>query len=421
MPHRDHGLTVGAATAINRDLTGGIIVVWRHSLLIAFAFALVLAGCASATPDPAPASTTPLATRALDSAVEQRQVASPTPTVTRSTQAPTMMPSHTAQPTVTTTPSDSSARTYTPSPSASPAPSATYTPDPYAGLTIADLRARRYGDGELEVLETLAATSAFTRTLFRYPSDGLNIYGFMNVPAGTGFFPVVIVLHGYIDPNVYQTLAYTTRYADALAQAGYLVLHPNLRGYPPSDDGPNRFRVGMAVDVLNLIGLVKHWGAREGALAQANPVQVGMMGHSMGGGITLRVLAADDGVRAAVLYGSMSADEATNYEQIKVWSGGERGHGELSTPREDLARISPIYYLKDIKAAVSIHHSDDDATVPPEWSTQLADQLLALDKKVEYFRYVDTPHTFRGDADRLFIERMTDFFTRHLRPPREKD
>jgi dienelactone hydrolase len=31
-----------------------------------------------------------------------------------------------------------------------------------------------------------------------------------------------------IDPAIYNTLDYTTLYADALASAGYIVLHPNL-------------------------------------------------------------------------------------------------------------------------------------------------------------------------------------------------
>ena len=75
----------------------------------------------------------------------------------------------------------------------------------------------RYGDGELQVEQVLAVTNAFTRTLVTFPSDGLTIYGFMNVPQGEGPFPVVLVLHGYVDPARYNTLTYTTGYADALA------------------------------------------------------------------------------------------------------------------------------------------------------------------------------------------------------------
>ncbi len=93
----------------------------------------------------------------------------------------------------------------------------------------------------------------------------------MNVPQGDGPFPVVLVLHGYVDPATYNTLTYTTRYADALARAGYLVIHPNFRNWPPSDNGPEEYRVGQAVDVLNLIALVQKQGGQPGPLQHADP------------------------------------------------------------------------------------------------------------------------------------------------------
>jgi dipeptidyl aminopeptidase/acylaminoacyl peptidase len=237
----------------------------------------------------------------------------------------------------------------------------------------------------------------------------------MNVPQGEGPFPVAIVLHGYIDPDEYNTLAYTTRYADNLAQNGYLVLHPNLREYPPSDSGPNRFRVGMAIDVLNLLAIVREQAGQPGPLRRADAQAIGLWGHSMGGGITLRVITVDPGIRAAVLYGSMSGDERMNYERVLYWTGGERGHEELETPEEALRRISPIEYLERIEAAVSIHHSAADAVVPPEWSHDLCERLDALGKRVECFTYAGLPHTFRGEGDRLFMQRVVTFFDTYLK------
>ncbi len=345
-----------------------------------FVLLIALAACAPATPvDPTPVAPT----------------ATPSP-------VPTATLTPTGTPTATPTPS--------PVPTATPSP----TPDPYAEYTVSGLAARDYGGGTLQIEETLAVTAAFTRTLVTFPSDGLTIYGFMNVPQGEGPFPVVLVLHGYIDPEVYNTLAYTTRYADSLARAGYLAIHPNLRGYPPSDDGPDRFRVGKASDVLNLVAIVREQGGAPGPLAQADPGRIGVWGHSMGGGIALRVITVDPGVEAAVLYGSMSGDEAQNYEAVLEWSDGEHGEEELETPEEALERISPINYLDRIEAAVSIHHSDADPVVPPEWSTDLCRRLQALGKTVECFSYAGLPHTVRGEGDLLFRQRTAGFFDRHL-------
>lgn len=302
--------------------------------------------------------------------------------------------------------------TVIPSPTRTPRPTA--TPDPYAALSINALRARSYGGGEVFALETMEANSYFTRTLIAYPSDELSIFGFMDVPVGTGPFPVVIAIHGYIDPTIYTTLDYTTKYADSLARAGFLVLHPNLRGYRPSDSGDNLFRVGMAIDVLNLIALVKEQGGKPGALAKANPAAIGLWGHSMGGGIATRVMTVSPDVDAVVLYAAMSGDEKLNYTAIDRWTDSMLGQEELQAPESAFERISPVNFLQYVRAAVSVHQGLHDELVPPAWASSLCSQLKALEKPLECFTYPSQKHTFSGADDTLFKDRVIDFFTRTL-------
>jgi dipeptidyl aminopeptidase/acylaminoacyl peptidase len=289
----------------------------------------------------------------------------------------------------------------------------TPTQDPYTSLTIDALTVRSYGGGELDIIDTLEENETFTRYLITYPSDGLTIYGFMNVPNEGNHFPVALVLHGYIDPAEYDTLAYTQRYADALAGAGYFVIHPNFRNYPPSDEGPNPYRIGYAIDVLNLIAIIREQSQDPfGYLRRADEDRIHLWGHSMGGGVTLRVITVNNEpyLGAAVLYGSMSGDERKNFEQIRIWSGGENGPFELAADNERLAAISPINFLDRINTPISIHHSEADGTVPIAWSNDLCERLRTLNKRVECYTYYATPHTFRGQADELFIERVTRFF-----------
>jgi dienelactone hydrolase len=319
----------------------------------------------------------------------------PTPTL-----SPTLTPTSPPTATATATPAPTEILTPTPSP----------TPDPHAGLTVTDLVNRSYGGGEVVIEEALGNNEAFSRYLISYPSEALKLYGFMNIPQGEGPFPVAIVMHGYIAPEQYNTLAYTTRYADALARAGYLVFHPNYRNWPPSDEGPELFRASHAVDALNLIAIIRAQAGQPGPLELADPSFIGMMGHSMGGGITLRVVTISAQVQAAVLYGSMSGDDKLNFEQILLWSGGARGGEELETAEADLQRISPIFHLDRISTPLSIHHGDYDGTVPLQWSLDLCERLQALGKTVECFTYAGQPHTFQGEGDQQFIQRMIDFF-----------
>ena len=99
-------------------------------------------------------------------------------------------------------------------------------------------------------------------------------------------------------------------YADALTEAGYFVLHPNYRNYPPSDSGPNPFRIGYAADVLNLIGIIQRQSQDPyGPLRRADGEQIHLMGHSMGGGIA--PVARQWATSAAVRWGRVAVSGVT--------------------------------------------------------------------------------------------------------------
>lgn len=259
-------------------------------------------------------------------------------------------------------------------------------------------------------------TAAFTRYLIRYPSDGLTIYGFMDVPKGDGPFPVVIALHGLVLPEDYETLDYTTTLADMFAQNGYLVLHPNMRGYPPSDNGDNLFQVGVAVDVLNLIALVKEQGGRAGALEQADSALIGLWGHSLGGGVVLRVLTVSSDVKAAILYASTSGDETRNSKLYYALTNDEIHQAELQVDQESLQRISPQNYYSNISAAVKLYHGSDDEVIPVRWAVDTCDALKMALVNVDCVYYIGGKHTFFSRFQPEFNNSMLTFYQTYLIP-----
>lgn len=327
-----------------------------------------------------------------------------------------LLPSPTSRPSLVPTPTPSPR---SPTPTATPTltPTATVTPTATLNpLSIAGLAARAYGGGALQIDKTLQVTQAFTRTLIGYPSDGLHIAGFMNTPAGPGPFPVVIVLHGFIEPENYVLTPYTTSYADALARAGYLVIHPNLRNFPPSDNSSDLFRTGLAIDALNLIALVKQQAGQPGPLALAQPDAIGLWGHSMGGGVALRVLATSSDVDAAVLASAVSGDDKANFDYLFRATKGVKGKEERSTPDEVVAQIAPIHHLDRVQAPVSIHHGRQDPGIPVTTSEELCQRLRILEKPVECFLYPNEAHIFGPAGTELLMQRSIEFFDRHLKP-----
>lgn len=279
-----------------------------------------------------------------------------------------------------------------------------------AQYTLPELRARTYGEGGFRVERVLEEGLRFTRVQFSHLSEGLRVHGFANLPKGKGPFPVVVVLHGYVEPSRYRLLAYTTPYADWLVGQGVLALHPTYRGHPPSEGAPARgLRHPYAVDVLNLLAEV-----RKGAFPQADPTRIALLGHSMGGGVAQIVALVDPGLRGVVLYGSMSGDERLNLERIRFWSGGTRGDELLTLSQEALRAYSAWTYLEDLRVPFSVHHGLLDAQVPPEWSWTLCQRLKALKKPVECFSY-PAGHLFRGEAEARFRARVGAFLERVFR------
>jgi len=262
-------------------------------------------------------------------------------------------------------------------------------------FSLEALATRSYGEGELRVEYAWHNYEDFTRYYITYDSDGLNIHGFVNIPEGNGPFPVVIVLHGYIPPDEYETLDYSTRYADAIARNGYIVLHPNMRNFPPSDS-PGRTRDyhgGYTIDVLNLLAHVEEMAGEEGIFENADLTRLGIWGHSLGGGVAMRVASILDEVKAAVLYGAVS----------QRYSNSSAGF--------------TVFDLENSQAAYSVHHGEEDETISVESSRTLCRQLEEMGKTPECFFYEGQPHTFlrQGQADPLFIQRTVEFYNRYLK------
>ena len=288
--------------------------------------------------------------------------------------------------------------------------------DPTGMSFISSLRARSYGGGEMERVRVLAETPDFTRYLIRYPSDGLTIQGFMNVPTGVEPpYRVVVVAHGYVNPDAYPLLPYTTPYADALASAGFLVVHPGYRNHTGSDDGPNPFRSGYTIDVLNLVALLKQQ-------PDVRPDAIGLFGHSMGGEVTIKALVVrPQDIHAAVLYGAMGADAWENWNLINwKWAGGWFLFDGPFSPWRDRAAFrlaSPSAFLADVAAPIQIHHGTADDTAPYEWATDLHQRLLDAGKPAELYSYRGAGHSFwtGSAAYNALMARSIAFFDAHLR------
>ncbi len=363
----------------------------------------------------------------------------PAPTVATQTVLP-----QTVQPTAVIT--DVQTQTQTPIPT----PTLTFS-DAIYPYTIDGLRAREYPGGKIEVVGVLDQTENYTSYLIHYPSDGLTITGIMQIPAkGKPPFPVIVMNHGFFSRTEYVAGDGTDRAAEFLNKRGYLTIAPDYRSWGQSDSGPSLFYSGLAIDVVNLLASIP-------SIPEADPSRVGLWGHSMGGGVTMKALtiigdnvsavgdgAAQINVRAAVVYSTVSADQGDVLARWGLGCFGNVIEGEmrsdcnssdvipLSLPVElldsyyvaaydpdALSEISPIHHLDLVAVPVQIHYGTRDGEelsgTPTEWSTKLYQAFLDAGKPAKLFPYEGQRHSFIGDAWFKFMEEVATFFDANVK------
>lgn len=271
-------------------------------------------------------------------------------------------------------------------------------PNPLSIPAFADMRLEGTG---LTIENTESENAVYTRYAISYVSNGLKITGVLLIPKGDGPFPLLILNHGYIDPAIYTRGRGLRREQDYLARAGYAVLHTDYRGHAGSDKSPMTDKVydgnlEYAMDSANAILAVRQVKQQ---LPTIDVERVGMMGHSLGGGVTMAVLTAHpELVDAAVLYAPVSA---TVYDNFQRWRSlreeGDNTRAAFGTPEENPTvwnQLSPASYLSNIQAPILLVHGDQDADVPKEWSDRLAKALEEQSKPYEYLELVGEGHEF---------------------------
>lgn len=263
--------------------------------------------------------------------------------------------------------------------------------------SVSAMRERVYGTGEFVVDRLWYSYELFDRYYVIYDSDGLSIHGYVNIPKGEGPHPVVMMIHGSVPRSEYQTLDYTLRYADHLAKNGFIVLHPNMRSYPPSDPPPpgtRDFHAGYTADILSFIAYVRDMAGEEGIFRTADVSRMGIWGHSIGGSIAMRAMSVEpDAFQAALLYAPVS----------------QRYGG--------IVPDSDIYDLSAISAKLSIHHGEEDEVIRVGDTRRLCDQLAAMGINPDCYFYEGQPHTLFRDqwADPLLMERTLELFDQYLK------
>ena len=295
-------------------------------------------------------------------------------------------------------------------------------------LSIESMRQRDYPQSEFVIVNPLPNGANHNRYIASYTSDGLTVYGLLTVPMGNKpeqGWPGIVFIHGHLDPVAYETTARYVAYQGRLADSGFVTFKPDLRGHGDSQGQPvqSNFSPEYVYDALNVVSAFRNY-------SQVNPDRIGMWGHSMGGGITLRSMVVSKDIKAGVMWAGVVGDYEDLLERYRrripwmnnsasaltksTYSAFIEKYGSPSANMQFWNQIDPYAYLSQISGPVQLHHGTADDSVPVEFSIHLKTALEKVGKPVEYFEYRGADHNLSGAAFTQAMNRTIGFYKKYL-------
>lgn len=294
-------------------------------------------------------------------------------------------------------------------------------------IRIEAIRSRGYQASQIQVEQNLGSSEGYNNQVVSYTSDGLKQYAQMFTPLGNapiGGWPVIVLNHGYVNPSEYQTTNSPT-YQNLMAQlarAGFVVIKPDYRGHASSQGTPEggHFSPVYTYDVLNLVASLQQYSL-------VNPNRIGMIGHSLGGHVSLRAAVSSPAIKATaylsgvvgsisdILYNWPNSPMPSDLPSV-VQSKREELLNKYGDPKSNpnfWDSASAINYVKYITGVSLVYTSTNDGVVPPSFSQRLTDALRQASKPVDFFTTPGNDHLFAQNQAAV-VSHIVEFFKGNL-------
>lgn len=294
----------------------------------------------------------------------------------------------------------------------------TPVPTPLAKYNLRSLEDANFPSEPIEITEVADERDESTTYIFKHSFDptGQNnsnnnktVTGTINIPNDNQKYPVVVLIRGYVDKEIYSPGLGTKNVGIFMSENGFLTIAPDFLGYGGSDTESfdifeARFQTyTTTLSVLNSLDRLENWDGEN----------IFIWAHSNGGQIALTTLAITGDKIPTSLWApvSKSFPYSILYFSDELIDKGKYIRRELAGFEElyDIDEFTFTNYLDQINAPIQIHQGRLDDAVPYEWSVEFSNLLEEQDIENSLFIYSTADHNMRPNWD-LAVERDLEFF-----------
>ncbi len=239
-------------------------------------------------------------------------------------------------------------------------------------------------------------------TLLEYKArDGMDLVGYVTVPQGAeGPLPTIAMPHG--GPWVRDVVDYD-RWAQMLANRGYVVFQPNYRGSQGLGKdywiaGDNKWGYEMQDDVEDGVQALVDQGI-------ADPEKLAIFGWSYGGYSAFAAATREDPMFNCMVAGAGVSDLS------RIRGGLSRNRFLNAFQKPTISGKSPVNDVDKVSKPMLIVHGDYDQIVPVEHSRRFVDRLENTNADFQYIEIEDMGHSpFWLDQNMQWFPALFEFF-----------
>jgi dipeptidyl aminopeptidase/acylaminoacyl peptidase len=295
---------------------------------------------------------------------------------------------------------------------------------PLQKYSYESLRNAKWKSNQIKFGPVLEKTEEYETRMFYYEVEGKKVSGLAHIPTKSGPHPVLIMIRGYVDLEIYEPGVGSSPAARYFAANGYITLAPDFLGYGESDKSPiepfadRLISYPTVLQLLSDVKVLNNSFEKSSIDTSAEEDQIGIWAHSNGGQIALSVLEIAGQNYPTVLWAPVSKPfpYSVLYFTDEFEDNGKYLRNIIAEFEDDynIELFTLTNYVEWIQAPIELHQGGKDDAVPLKWSDQLYTLLKSKEKEIEYFVYENSDHNMRPDWDTAARRSLT-FFDTHLK------